>query len=65
MDKIDIGKSIKSLYILKEIFSFLYEKEKMDLIIYNKEFQEKLDIDIEDYKKISGKYKIGGKNGKG
>ena len=61
MDKIAIKKSIKSLYILKEMLSFLSEKEKLNLIIYNKEFQKILGKDIEDYKAISGKYKIGGK----
>jgi len=72
MDKIekieskkDIIKSIKSLYILTEVFSFLSEKEKLSLISYNKEMQKFLEIDIEDYKRISGKYKFGEKNGKG
>jgi len=32
-----IGKSIESLYILKDIFSFLPEKQKLEIIIYNKE----------------------------
>ena len=57
--------SIKSTYILKEVFSFLYEKQKLNVIIYNKKLQKKLDVDIEEYKKISGKYKVGEKNGKG
>ena len=57
--------SIKSLYILKRVFSFLPEKEKLNLIIYNKQIQKTLDIDIEEYIKISGKFKIGKKNGKG
>ena len=56
---------IKSFYILKEIFSFLNIKQKLDIIIYNKQLQEELGIDIEDYKKISGKYKIAEKNGNG
>ena len=56
---------IKSSFVLKEIFSLLNTKQKLDIIIYNKQLQEKLGIDIEDYKKISGKYKIGGKSGKG
>ena len=57
--------SIKSLYILKRVLSFLPEKEKLNLIIYNKQIQKTLDIDIEEYIKISGKFKIGKKNGKG
>ena len=51
--EICIHKSIEYLYILKEIFSFLSEKQKLDLIIYNNNLQKKLDINIEDYKRIS------------
>ena len=68
MDKINGMKSINSIessYILEEIFSFLHERKKLDLIIYNKQFQNILHVDIEDFKKLSGKYKIGEKNGKG
>ena len=56
-------KSIKSNYILKEIFSILGTKKYFDLIIYNKNLQNALKINIEDYKKISGRYKIGPKDG--
>ena len=35
------------------------------MIIYNKEFQRILSVDIKDYERISGKYKVGEKNGKG
>ena len=58
-------KDIKSSYIIKKIFSFLYEEQKLKMIIYNKELQKNYLIDIEDYKEISGKYKLGEKNGKG
>ena len=58
-------KNIKSSYILKNIFSFLYEKQKLEIIVYNKELQKNLLICIEDYKKISQICKIGEKNGKG
>ena len=61
----NIGKSLESLYILKDIFSFLSEKLKLKIIIYNKDLQKKLDINIEDYKRIGGIYKEGEKNGKG
>ena len=37
----NIGKSIESLYILKYIFSFLSEKKKLKIIIYNKNLQKK------------------------
>ena len=69
MDKLKEKKSniysIKSEYNLKVVFSYLNEKQKMNIIMYNKELQRKLDVDIDVYKKISGKYKIGEKNGKG
>ena len=56
---------IRSSHNLEEIFSFLEQRIKLDIIIYNKEFQKMLGVNIEDYKKISGKYKVGEKNGKG
>jgi len=58
-------KDINSPYIIKRIFSFLYENQILKMIIYSKELQNMYLIDIEDYKKKSGKYKIGEKNGKG
>ena len=58
-------KNIKSSYILEKVFSFLNEKQKLHLIISNKEIQNILLIDIEDYIKLSGKYKKVEKNGKG
>ena len=61
----NIGKSIKSLYILKDIFSFLSEKQKLNIIIYNKHLQAKFNINIENYKRISGIYREGERNGKG
>ena len=69
MDKLKEKKSsiysIKSQYNLKVVFSFLNKKQKMNMIMYSKELQKKLDVGIEAYKKLSGKYKIGEKNGKG
>ena len=56
---------IKSLYILKNIISFLPEKQKLKIIIYNKGLQKKLDIKIENYKRIRGIYREGDKNGNG
>ena len=35
------------------------------MIIYNKQLQKILGVNIEDYKKKSERYKKGGKNGKG
>ena len=58
-------KDIKSSYIIKGIFSFLYAKHKLNIIMYNKELQNACNINMEDYKNTSGKYKISEKNGKG
>ena len=55
---IKIIEDIKSLYIIKEVFSFLSQKQKLNMIIYNKHLQNKFGVNIEDYKKISGKYRI-------
>jgi len=56
---------IKSPYIITNIFSFLNEKQKLNMIIYNNKLQKIFSVDIRDYKKISKKYRIGEKNGKG
>ena len=56
---------IKSSFIKKIIFSFLSEKKILNVIMYNKELQNMLSFDIEDYKEASKKYKIGEKDGKG
>ena len=57
-------KSIKSLVKLKQIFSHIYETKKLKLIKNNKYFQTKLGIDINYYKKISGKNLVIERNGK-
>ena len=59
---INLLERIKSFYILKDIFSLLHEKMFLNLVIYNKKFQKKLEISIDNYKKISGRILIGGKN---
>jgi len=40
-------------------------KQKLGIMIYNKKLQKEQEVNIEDYKEVSGKYKIGGKNGLG
>ena len=40
-------------------------KQKLKIIINSKEIQKEFKINIENYKKVSEKYKIGEKNGKG
>ena len=56
---------IKSAYIIKKLFSFLNEENKLDMIKYNKHIQKLLGININNYKQLSGKYKIGGINSYG
>ena len=48
-------KSIKSLYNLNQIFYFLNIKQKLKIIIYNKQLQKEFKINIENYKNIGGK----------
>ena len=62
---INIKRDIKSFYIMDKIFSYLNQKQKLNMIIYNKELQNIFEVNINDYKEISGKYKIIEKNGKG
>ena len=56
---------IKSPFIMKGMFSYLEEKQKLNMIVYNKELQKMLLVDLLDYQKKSVKYIIGGRNGKG
>ena len=62
---INLKRTVKSFYIIKDIFSFLSEKKKLEIIEYNKKLKELLGITLENYKKLSGKYIIGKRNGKG
>ena len=61
----NIFESIRSRHIQEIVISFLKEKQKFNLFVYNKKLQKKFNIDIEAYKKKSGKYKKGKKNGEG
>ena len=50
-------KNIKSLYILKEIVSHFVETSlKLKLFKYNKDFQNKIDISLINYKFFSKRY---------
>ena len=44
--------NVKSKNILQNIFSYLDEKLKLKIVEYNKKLQNKLEIDIETYKKV-------------
>ena len=58
-------KKVRSMYIIGNILSLLDEKKRLYMIKYNKKIQNHLELNIEDYKKISGRYIIGERNGKG
>ena len=55
--------SINSEYILRFIFSFLWENQKLNIISYNKQIQIKLEVNLDNYKSICNKEKIVEKNG--
>jgi len=48
---------IRSTIILKNIFLYLDYKRKLRLIVYNQNIQNKLNLNLIDYKRLSGKYK--------
>ena len=63
--KISIISSVKSRYTLKKIFSYIYENQKLSILAHNKKLQRLFNIDIDYYRKISGKILIGDINGEG
>jgi len=59
---------IKSSYVFKSLFFFLYEKQKLELVKYNNKLKNKLFIDNNDYKECQGdnrNFLIIEKDGKG
>ena len=48
---------IRAKGILQIIFSYIHDKTKLYIINYNKSLHQKLEIDLEFVKKISGKYR--------
>ena len=64
-NKCCVLKNLKSNYILKKIFLNLNERKKLLFTRYNKYYNKLLGIDIETFKKISGKIRIGAPNGFG
>ena len=46
-------KDIKSKYILQSIFTLLEEKKSLKIIRFNKNIRKRLNININNYKKIS------------
>ena len=57
--------NIKSYYLIKLIYTFIEEVQKLKLVRYNKSMQKNLDISIINYKFFSGRYIIYESNGIG
>ena len=49
-------RKIRSKYITKNIFSYINEKTKLNLIKFNKKLQKELCIKIINYQILSGRY---------
>ena len=50
--------NIKSKYIVKIIFTYVNERQKLKIIKHNKNIQKNIDININNYKHFAGKYLI-------
>ena len=55
----------KSIYFIKKLFTFIDEKNKLEIIKYNKNTQNILDINLFNYKFFSKRYIVFEKTGKG
>ena len=62
---INLKHSIKSKYILMQILDILKENRLLKIKRHNKEYQNLLEVNLENYKKLSGKIIIMGFNGYG
>ena len=59
LDKIelkDIFKNLKNDYFLQKIFNNLMKKKSLDIIRYNKNIKQRINISIKDYKDYSEAY---------
>ena len=57
--------NISSLFFLRNLFSVINIRRYLKIISYNKNLQKTLNVNINDFKRITGKYIIGGINGYG
>ena len=57
--------NIKSLYYIRNLFDCISERKKLEIAKYNKSLQNKIKINILNYKVFSGRYIIYEENGKG
>ena len=51
-------RKIKSVLILKKIFNYVDSKIKFRTIVYNKNIQRKFGLNLNDFKRFSGKYRV-------
>ena len=58
-------KGVKSAFIIKKIFYHVDYTTKILLVVYNKILHNILNISITDIRRLSGRYIIGERNGKG
>ena len=49
---------IKSSFILTKTFNIINNRRKFKSIVYNKKLQKKLGLDLIDFRRFSGKYKL-------
>ena len=61
----NLFKDIKSKYMIKTIFSYLDEKNKLEIIKYNKKLQNIENIELTNYRFMSDSYIIYESNKKG
>jgi len=52
----DIYDNTKNDYFLIELFDYLSEKKKLDILKYNKKIQKRININVNDFKQFSEKY---------
>ena len=56
INNIKMLENIKSLYFRRNIFLYTNEKVKLDIMKYNKNLQNLMDLNLDYYKRYSGKY---------
>ena len=54
--------NISSHYIIQFIFSYISKIKELDIIKLNKNLKQKLEVNLDDYKKERRRYKIIGKD---
>ena len=58
-ESFNLKKSVKDSVIIEKIFSYINIENQLKIIKYNKSYQKQLNLTIQKFKQISGKYIIG------